>query len=120
VAAGFTIAVDRHFLIADHGPHPSRDHRRIGALRILARAEDIEVTQASRLKTVAAGIGGRSEEHTSELQSRENLVCRFLPEKKETAQLIIMNINKRSVMLTEGKEQKTRCSYLFFRCLIFS
>src|SRR5690606_41524756 len=27
-------------------------------------------------------IGGRSEEHTSELQSRENLVCRLLLEKK--------------------------------------
>src|SRR5690606_41381337 len=29
-----------------------------------------------------AGIGIRSEEHTSELQSRENLVCRLLLEKK--------------------------------------
>src|SRR5690606_42052832 len=29
--------------------------------------------------------GGRSEEHTSELQSRENLVCRLLLEKKNTA-----------------------------------
>src|SRR6266511_2261821 len=28
----------------------------------------------------------RSEEHTSELQSRENLVCRLLLEKKKTAQ----------------------------------
>src|SRR5690606_40480776 len=28
------------------------------------------------------GISSRSEEHTSELQSRENLVCRLLPEKK--------------------------------------
>src|SRR5690606_40051949 len=27
----------------------------------------------------------RSEEHTSELQSRENLVCRLLPEKQTTA-----------------------------------
>src|SRR5690606_40932598 len=27
--------------------------------------------------------GGRSEEHTSELQSRENLVCRLLLEKKQ-------------------------------------
>src|SRR5690606_40813264 len=27
--------------------------------------------------------GGRSEEHTSELQSRENLVCRLLLEKKK-------------------------------------
>src|SRR5207302_2707776 len=29
------------------------------------------------------GTGGRSEEHTSELQSRENLVCRLLLEKKK-------------------------------------
>src|SRR5690606_39323892 len=29
----------------------------------------------------------RSEEHTSELQSRENLVCRLLLEKKKTAHL---------------------------------
>src|SRR5690606_41383755 len=28
-------------------------------------------------------FGGRSEEHTSELQSRENLVCRLLLEKKK-------------------------------------
>src|SRR5690606_40533970 len=30
--------------------------------------------------------GRRSEEHTSELQSRENLVCRLLLEKKKTRQ----------------------------------
>src|SRR5215475_15956342 len=30
---------------------------------------------------------GRSEEHTSELQSRENLVCRLLLEKKKKTQL---------------------------------
>src|SRR5690606_41854704 len=30
------------------------------------------------------GSRGRSEEHTSELQSRENLVCRLLLEKKKT------------------------------------
>src|SRR5690606_39509164 len=32
--------------------------------------------------TIATLIGKRSEEHTSELQSRENLVCRLLLEKK--------------------------------------
>src|SRR5690606_40725751 len=32
--------------------------------------------------SIAAICGGRSEEHTSELQSRENLVCRLLLEKK--------------------------------------
>src|SRR5436309_14260195 len=31
-----------------------------------------------------AAINNRSEEHTSELQSRENLVCRLLLEKKKT------------------------------------
>src|SRR5699024_12051573 len=31
------------------------------------------------------GIGGRSEEHTSELQSRFDLVCRLLLEKKKPA-----------------------------------
>src|SRR5690606_41952835 len=30
------------------------------------------------------GLASRSEEHTSELQSRENLVCRLLLEKKKT------------------------------------
>src|SRR5207302_8781736 len=33
------------------------------------------------MKSVEAGL--RSEEHTSELQSRENLVCRLLLEKKK-------------------------------------
>src|SRR3712207_7754687 len=38
------------------------------------------------LKEVGANIGGsmRSEEHTSELQSRQYLVCRLLLEKKKT------------------------------------
>src|SRR5690349_24021382 len=31
---------------------------------------------------ILAGALGRSEEHTSELQSRRDLVCRLLPEKK--------------------------------------
>src|SRR5690625_5520120 len=31
------------------------------------------------------GLAGRSEEHTSELQSRGHLVCRLLLEKKKTA-----------------------------------
>src|SRR3712207_7619566 len=35
----------------------------------------------------AAGGRGRSEEHTSELQSRQYLVCRLLLEKKKTTNL---------------------------------
>src|SRR5690606_30518560 len=36
----------------------------------------------ARLPCPAPAPAARSEEHTSELQSRENLVCRLLPEKK--------------------------------------
>src|SRR2546427_3216640 len=40
--------------------------------------------------------GGRSEEHTSELQSQSNLVCRLLLEKKKTdTQLIPRNLQAR-------------------------
>src|SRR3712207_7126767 len=44
---------------------------------------------AARLDAVCAEVseaiaGGRSEEHTSELQSRQYLVCRLLLEKKKT------------------------------------
>src|SRR2546428_8316934 len=35
------------------------------------------------LAPIASAIGGRSEEHTSELQSRSDLVCRLLLEKKK-------------------------------------
>src|SRR5436309_6545055 len=41
----------------------------------------------------------RSEEHTSELQSRENLVCRLLLEKKK---------KKRGVLASEGKDRLRR------------
>src|SRR2546430_10165276 len=35
------------------------------------------------LRTVRPAVGHRSEEHTSELQSQSNLVCRLLLEKKK-------------------------------------
>src|SRR3712207_9502862 len=43
---------------------------------LVARGEDVE-------RTVQAAALGRSEEHTSELQSRQYLVCRLLLEKKK-------------------------------------
>src|SRR5690606_41810107 len=44
----------------------------------------------AHLDSYALGIeiGRRSEEHTSELQSRENLVCRLLLEKKNHIELL--------------------------------
>src|SRR5690606_41448754 len=52
------------------------------------KGADNVVIAAQRLAGAAADHGGhvlqvRSEEHTSELQSRENLVCRLLLEKKK-------------------------------------
>src|SRR2546430_7238920 len=40
-------------------------------------------TPASITSTIANGKSWRSEEHTSELQSQSNLVCRLLLEKKK-------------------------------------
>src|SRR3712207_8914637 len=37
----------------------------------------------ARLIAVSSGVSDRSEEHTSELQSRQYLVCRLLLEKKK-------------------------------------
>src|SRR5690606_41870566 len=42
----------------------------------------MRVSSCTRVKR--SNSSGRSEEHTSELQSRENLVCRLLLEKKNT------------------------------------
>src|SRR3712207_8283108 len=41
--------------------------------------------RASRLTHLHSPHGGRSEEHTSELQSRQYLVCRLLLEKKKNS-----------------------------------
>src|SRR3712207_8131800 len=51
-------------------------------LVVLMRAAD---ARSRDLPTYAEIRGWRSEEHTSELQSRQYLVCRLLLEKKKTA-----------------------------------
>src|SRR3712207_7363804 len=43
----------------------------------------VEHLQVERLGVLAAQLEDRSEEHTSELQSRQYLVCRLLLEKKK-------------------------------------
>src|SRR5690625_6922727 len=64
------------------GVYPTAD--RMDVIGPMAR--DIAgLRQAFRLMAPEAGDGGgrRSEEHTSELQSRSHLVCRLLLEKKK-------------------------------------
>src|SRR3712207_8045883 len=47
------------------------------------------VTDASRAAASTASDAPRSEEHTSELQSRQYLVCRLLLEKKKVLHLLL-------------------------------
>src|SRR5207302_2343057 len=47
------------------------------------RSEVLDLPRRDSADEEARVPGGRSEEHTSELQSRENLVCRLLLEKKK-------------------------------------
>src|SRR5256886_4212987 len=56
--------------------HHAAHHRRPGD------AQHREVTRSVLMQQVRA-VRGRSEEHTSELQSQSNLVCRLLLEKKK-------------------------------------
>src|SRR5690606_39352867 len=64
-------------------PHPTTEleyrtpFELLVAVALSAQATDIGVNKATRK------LFPRSEEHTSELQSRENLVCRLLLEKKK-------------------------------------
>src|SRR5258707_5731036 len=49
----------------------------------VVRVADRDPREVVHRKTVVAGDDFRSEEHTSELQSRQYLVCRLLLEKKK-------------------------------------
>src|SRR2546427_1776816 len=63
--------------------------RSIGAFHRKEAAATVEVGEVAGLEMLPAAIGHagrkRSEEHTSELQSQSNLVCRLLLEKKKTS-----------------------------------
>src|SRR5690606_7310313 len=50
-----------------------RDAYMTGTVRTFSPVVQAQIVQ--RMEEVVAGIAARSEEHTSELQSRENLVC---------------------------------------------
>src|SRR5258706_9181483 len=69
------------------------DLRRRALLQRAARVDDDHaIGQSTRLmKIVRHQHDGRSEEHTSELQSLTNLVCRLLLEKKKKQKLTNTN-----------------------------
>src|SRR5712664_4889843 len=57
--------------------------------------------------TPGPGFRGRSEEHTSELQSRSDLVCRLLLEKKKN-KITSLTHNKKSVLKRRTDEHIQR------------
>src|SRR3712207_8178915 len=65
-------------------PHVLRPSARDRGDRPLPQHHDREPDQREEARPEAQGR--RSEEHTSELQSRQYLVCRLLLEKKKTTQ----------------------------------
>src|SRR5262249_61198006 len=69
-----------------------RDFRRVGFLRRAIHHPVVRVARvAVRAPELAADV--RSEEHTSELQSLTNLVCRLLLEKKKNTNHITTHVN---------------------------
>src|SRR5436309_10121097 len=55
----------------------------------LARSEPVFGSVNTAVGSTSPAASGRSEEHTSELQSRENLVCRLLLEKKKNNRAMV-------------------------------
>src|SRR5690606_41642962 len=68
----------------------AQDLADVGLGQFVAEFDDLGALVAGQVVVAVAGhvflaqrrVAARSEEHTSELQSRENLVCRLLLEKK--------------------------------------
>src|SRR5690606_40778914 len=88
--AGFTrdhghARAELEFGAGDHGEvtdGEAQEHRRIVAALAPATA-GAYIGHMVRRQVTHDSLDPRSEEHTSELQSRENLVCRLLLEKKK-------------------------------------
>src|SRR4029077_13376060 len=76
--------------------------------------------QAESTRRISGSLGSRSEEHTSELQSHLNLVCRLLLEKKKKKNYLQTNYTETTNM--QVRTRLSRCvsvlalnlySYLF-------
>src|SRR5690606_41110052 len=71
--------------------HRFRQHRHRAVAGRTAAAHPRTAAGAAALRRADRSRAGRSEEHTSELQSRENLVCRLLLEKKKIKKLYFLS-----------------------------
>src|SRR2546422_9294224 len=76
VACGVMPGKGERLIVTSDGPEGDLGSKDLNA-RVATKAREL-------LETGESGIHERSEEHTSELQSRLHLVCRLLLEKKKT------------------------------------
>src|SRR5690606_40412087 len=84
----------RDSLAADlHHDYDHWDKEALAEKGVRVRVAGRMITRRIMGKASFATIQDRSEEHTSELQSRENLVCRLLLEKKKEPNYIITQCN---------------------------
>src|SRR5438046_8642269 len=82
-------------LFRSHLRHHDIGEQQLYAARVLL--QDLQRGRPSRRGQHPVAVASRSEEHTSELQSLTNLVCRLLLEKKKTCHLGANNGHKRKI-----------------------
>src|SRR5256885_5490559 len=85
-------SVDADQVGSPEGPDEFHDHQLVGLTVVTTAGEQVGVVTDVRhhgqdLLVIEPAAGSRSEEHTSELQSPCNLVCRLLLEKKKWRRL---------------------------------
>src|SRR5690606_41939280 len=75
---------------AERSPAPCTQRRKSGMSRSSSRRGRTGSSSKTRGTSKDRCSAPRSEEHTSELQSRENLVCRLLLEKKKVSRKVLI------------------------------
>src|SRR5258707_2218320 len=83
----FRSALQHHIGLALHQPAAARRHHRRAGARTAGQRD------------AGTALPDRSEEHTSELQSRQYLVCRLLLEKKNKAGTYVNAAHQSYIML---------------------
>src|SRR2546430_1276994 len=73
--------------------------------------KELAQTAAAAIASINPAVNARSEEHTSELQSQSNLVCRPLLEEKGRLNVDGMNIIRNDGSHKLNRSRKARVSY---------
>src|SRR3712207_8511118 len=93
VPAGVEVKIDGH-KVTVKGPKGTLEKEFNQELTIKLENGEVVVERPNDEPKVRAIHGTRSEEHTSELQSRQYLVCRLLLEKKKYALRCVLHVSE--------------------------